>query len=410
MTFDAAAMIEMTVSGEIASPDINGNIKLTDGYLTLPKNGLTYEKMTATISFSGEKVEVEEFLLKGDREGYLRGTGTVRLKGITPERFDLSLAGEDFFIPYRKAITARITPRLKLTGSPSSPVLTGDLSILESRINLDKMAGPSAPEIQVVESPADPKDERLVIVEEKQPEFMNALAAAVSVKAPKNSWLKGQDINTEIAGEIALRKEPGKSFSLLGELSSLRGTYYFRGKHFRIEKGAVEFIGLEDPNPNITIRAVTKIEDVDIIILITGTARKLVLTLDSDPKMEQSDIISYLVFGKPTDALKGGQAFNAEKAAMRFSGGLLASELRGILGDVFFLDAFAVESGEKGGGAVSVGKYVRPNIFVTYHYGLAEEEPSQAEISYELSPNIRVETQLGNDKTSGLDLFWQLDF
>jgi autotransporter translocation and assembly factor TamB len=95
---------------------------------------------------------------------------------------------------------------------------------------------------------------------------------------------------------------------------------------------------------------------------------------------------------------------------LSLSGSLLASELRGILGDVFFLDAFGVESGDNGGGAVSVGKYIRPNIFVTYRYGLAEDQPNQVEIAYELKPNIRVETQLGNDKNSGVDLFWQIDF
>jgi hypothetical protein len=49
-------------------------------------------------------------------------------------------------------------------------------------------------------------------------------------------------------------------------------------------------------------------------------------------------------------------------------------------------------------------------MYVTYRYGLAEEESSQVEISYEFNSNIRVETQLGNDKNSGVDLFWQLDF
>jgi len=410
MVFDAAARVDMRISGEAASPDINGNLTLTDGYLTLLKNGLTYETMTANILFSGETIEIQDLFLKGDKEGYLRGAGTVHLKGITPDNFDLSLSGEDFFIPYRKAMTARVKPRLKLTGSPASPVLSGEIFISESRINLDRMAGQAAPEIQLIESPADSADTRRVILEEKPSDFMNALMANVTIQAPKNAWLKGQDLNTEITGEIGLIKEPGKSFWLLGELNTRRGTYYFRGRQFTIETGTVEFIGLEDPNPNINVKAVTKIQTVEIIINISGTARKLVLTLDSDPHMDQSDIISYLVFGKPTDSLKGGQALNAEKAAMRFSGGLLASELRGILGEVFFLDAFGVESGENGGGAVSVGKYIRPNLFMTYRYGLAEDEPNQLEISYELNPNIRVETQLGNDKNSGVDLFWQLDF
>ena len=273
------------------------------------------------------------------------------------------------------------------------------------------MAPETPPEIEIITATSGKGAEQHIADGVPPSELLQKLAAHITVKAPGNVWLKGQDINTEVAGDILLKKEAQKPFTLLGELQTLRGVYYFRGKQFKVEKGTVTFIGLEEPNPNIDIMAAAKIQQARIIILISGTARNLVLKLDSDPKMDPSDIISYLVFGKSTDALKGGQAFNAEKAALGLSGGLLASELRSILGDVFFIDSFALDAGDNGaGGAVAVGKYVRPNIFILYRRGLAEEKQNQIEVSYEYSPNIRIETQLGDDKNNGVDLFWEFDF
>jgi hypothetical protein len=410
LNFDAVADIQMNVLGPVSFPRISGKVKLSEGYLSLPKKGLTYETLAATINFNDKNVEIEDFLLKGDKEGRLHGSGTASLKGFVPTSFNINLVGKDFLIPYTKGIYARVLPKLKLVGTMESPLLTGEVEVVEGRMNLDKMTAPTLPEIHIIEDPNTQADERNVIADEIPSDFLKALRSAVVMKVVRNSWVKGQDIDTEITGEISLHKDLGKAFTLQGELNTVRGTYYFRGKHFSIENGSIQFFGLAEPNPDIRMKAVTQIQQVNIIINISGTPRKLTLALDSEPKMDQSDIISYLVFGKPTDSLKGGQAFNAEKAAMSFSGGLIASELRKLMGDVFFLDAFAVESHQNGGHSVSMSKYVRPNIFVTYRYGLQDEDPNQVEISYEVNPNIRIETQLGSDKNNGVDLFWEFNF
>jgi translocation and assembly module TamB len=350
-------------------------------------------------------------LLKGKGEGYLRGSGRVELEGIKPARFDLALKGKDFFIPYQKAIEARVTPRLTLTGPVDALSLAGELTIGQGKINLDRMVPETPPDVQIVGAGAGGNGEGRIVSEAPAPAFLHRLRARVTIHAPGKVWLKGQDLSTEIGGDLTLKKEPGESFTLLGELHALRGFYYFQGRRFNVQKGTVNFIGLREANPSLDIEAVAKIRDAQIMVLITGTARQLVLTLDSDPKMDTSDIISYIVFGKSTDSLKGGEAFNVEKAALGFTGSLVASELRRLLGDVFFLDTFSIESGENGGlGAVSLGKYLRPDLYVSYQYTAGEEQANQVDVSYEINPNLRLETQVGNDQTNGMDLFWEFDF
>jgi len=411
VAFDAVADADITVGGSVQAPRVKGDLRLEDGYLTLPKNGLTYETVTAKIHIDQDRLDIRKLLLRGDREGTLEVAGRVDLEGIRPHRVDLTFRGKDFLIPYQKAIEARISPRLSLKGPVDALSLAGEITLTQGKINLDRMAPQTPPDIQIVGATAAGNGKERIAEETPEPEFIHHLTTRITIKAPRNVWLKGQDLNAEIGGNLTLGKRSGKSFTLVGALRTIRGFYYFQGRRFVVQKGTVNFIGLKEPNPVLDIQAQAKIRDALIMVLISGTARHLVLRLDSDPKMDPSDIISYIVFGKSTDSLKGGQAFSVEKAALGLTGNLVASELRRLLGDVFFLDSFSIESGENGGfGAVTLGKYLSPDLYVSYQYTGGEEQTSQVDVSYEIDPNLRLETQAGNDQTSGVDLFWEFDF
>ncbi len=78
----------------------------------------------------------------------------------------------------------------------------------------------------------------------------------------------------------------------------------------------MDFIGQEDLDPNLDIQVELRIARVNILIQITGPASEMILSLDSEPSMEKSDILSYLVYGKPAKELNNQQFFNAEQAAL----------------------------------------------------------------------------------------------
>ncbi|MEW6670298.1 MAG: translocation/assembly module TamB domain-containing protein [Thermodesulfobacteriota bacterium] len=411
--FDALLNITATASGSLSNPVVSGSLSLQDGFLTLSRPALSYETVRLQADFSPEGMVIKELLLKGDTEGALNVKGRITAEGLKPTSFDMRLIGEDVYVPYQKSVAARVRPDLRLAGTPLKPVLTGTLTITEGRVNLDRLSTQAPAEIHV--DAAGPEKNTTIYIDEDRStteNILHPLAADVMVSVPKNAWLKGQGVNAEITGQVNLQKESGRPFVLVGPLDTARGTFDFQSKLFKITRGNIEFIGLEEPNPNLDIQAEIRIAKVKIIIKITGTAQEMALSLDSEPVMDRADIVSYLVYGRPAGELHPQQNFNAEQAALNLTGQLAANELKKILGDAFSLDVLTLEpgSGDITQGSLAIGKYVTPEVFVLYRHRFKVDEPDQVEVTYEINRNFSIETQLGNEKTSGVDLIWDFDF
>ena len=408
--FDGRVTMLVKAAGDLRQPQLTGSLTLRDGSLTLPLHGLTYESVQADLRLLPGKLAIDQLLASGDQEGSLSLTGQVFLKGVTPTEVNLHLTGKRAPFAWKREFTARIEPDIFLAGPLSSPVLSGRIRIPEGRINLDRLTGGGPADIQVV-GEQSAEGQPIVIAEGKE-DRLSSLAADVTVEIPRNVWLKGQDLNAEIAGSIRLNKKKGKPFLLIGSLNTVRGDYDFQGRRFKITRGVVEFQGLPDPNPELDIQAETRINKVTIIVHITGSVRKIELSLESDPAMNQSDIVSYLVFGRPTDELRSQQATSAQSTALNLAGNMAAKELNSILGDTFKVDSFSIAPGENdwSSGSLAVGKYVARDLFVTYRYTFSGQNFGEVEIEYELNKNFSVAAQVGNELSSGLDLIWKLDF
>jgi translocation and assembly module TamB len=408
--FDGRVTVLVKAAGDLRQPQLTGSLALRDGSLALPLHGLTYESVKADLRLLPGKLAIDQLLASGDQEGSLNLTGQVLLKGLTPTEVNLHLTGKRAPFAWKREFTARIEPDIFLDGPLTSPVLSGRIRIPEGRINLDRLTGGGPADIQVV-GEQSAEGQPIVIAEGKE-DPLSSLAADVTVEIPRNVWLKGQDLNAEIAGSIRLNKKKGEPFLLIGSLNTVRGDYEFQSRRFKITRGVVEFQGLPEPDPELDIQAETRINSVTIIVRITGSVRKIELSLESDPAMEQSDIVSYLVFGRPTDELRSQQATSAQSAALSLAGNMAAKELNSILGDTFKVDSFSIAPGENdwSSGSLAVGKYVARDLFVTYRYTFSGQSFGEVEIEYELNKNFSVAAQVGNELSSGLDLIWKLDF
>ncbi|MBF0495919.1 MAG: translocation/assembly module TamB domain-containing protein [Deltaproteobacteria bacterium] len=410
--FDGVLDATAKATGDLTAPQLAGGLTLKNGFLNLRSLGLAYKGLSADLGFSSDKIVVNRVVLQGDKEGILELTGQAKLNGWNLAGLEGKLTGKNFYIPYHKAISARMQPDLTLSGDFAAPKLSGRVTISEGQLNIDRLTDTGPSEIQVVGNQANRNG--LITYQESDStlNWLDPLVANVDVIIPKNAWVKGQGLNSEIAGQVAITKEQGKPFILLGALRTVRGSYVFQGKEFKITEGEVAFIGLPEPIPNLNIQAVTRISNVDIIAKISGTATKMLLSFDSSPQMDRTDIISYLVYGAPAGSLKDQQAFTADKAALSLTGQLAASELKELLAGTFKVDRFSIDAG--GGdiskGSVAVGKYVAPDVFVTYRQGFQADQLHQVEVTYEVNRHLSVETQLGNEKTAGVDVLWGYDF
>lgn len=400
------------VTGPWSAPEMSGDVALKSGFIFIKEPKLTYEDISGHFALSQNTLHIIALHIKGDREGSLKGSGEITLMGVKPESFNVNLTGEDVYLPYGRAIYAIVSPDLKLFGRLPHPHLTGRISVVEAKADLDRMAERGPAEIRVINMENDPLNGNFQENVSGKLSLLEPLSADVNIAIPKNAWLKGQGLEVEIQGNINLRKSKDRGFMLLGSLSPIRGQYKFRGKRFKITDGSVSFIGLEEINPNLDIEGRYHIEDVEIIAKLTGTAKSYSLSLDSDPQMDQADIISYMAFGRPTASLKNQQALSAEKAAMSLTGALSESELGDILNDAFHIDMFSIDTGggDMAKGSAAVGKYVSPDVFVLYRQGFDLEALHQLEVTYEITPNISLEALIGDEKSAGADLTWEYDF
>ena len=195
----------MQAAGDLRQPQLTGSLTLRDGSLALPPHGLTYESVQADLRLLPGKLAIDQLLASGDQEGSLSLTGQVLLKGLTPTEVDLHLTGKRAAFAWKREFTARIEPDISLSGPLSSPVLTGRIRIPEGRINLDRLTGGGPADIEVVGEQS--LEGQPIVIAEGKADLLSSLAADVTVEIPRNVWLKGQDLNAEIAGSIRLNKK-----------------------------------------------------------------------------------------------------------------------------------------------------------------------------------------------------------
>jgi len=411
--FDANINLNARAAGNIARPAITGHLSLRSGFFSLSDPPLSYETFSGDIDFSPREIQIRSLQLEGDSEGSLSLSGRIGIAEFVPTDLDVKLKGKNLLLPYKPAAFARVQPELGLSGTFKAPVLTGNINVVESRLNVDLLSDQSPAEIQI-DTSGTGQTVDIGMTEKKTgaAEWLDPLAADLTVDIHKNAWIRGQNLNSEIGGQINIKKAPLKPFILVGPLNILKGNFTFQNRLFKISRGLVDFVGLEEPDPNLNIKAETRIKKVKITVSVTGTARNMILSLDSEPQMDRTDIISYLVFGQPASELKGQQDFNAQEAALSFAGQVALKELKNILGGTTFIDTFSLEAqdGDLGKGTATFGKYVHPDVFVLYRHRFKADEPDEVEVVYEINRNYSIETQLGNERTTGIDFVWEFDF
>jgi autotransporter translocation and assembly factor TamB len=95
-----------------------------------------------------------------------------------------------------------------------------------------------------------------------------------------------------------------------GVLLSERGVYTFMTRTFNIKRGSATFINSTELNPTLQGTAEYEVrqpnrEAINIQIVVGGTLRNpnISLTSDAQPPIPQSDLLSYLAFGRSSSSL-----------------------------------------------------------------------------------------------------------
>ncbi len=261
----------------------------------------------------------------------------------------------------------------------------------------------------------------------------------------QDAWLRSNEANIQLTGSAQVNKVRN-NYVLSGTLQAPRGTYRLQvgpvTREFVVSEGTVRYLGTPDLNAELDISARHVVHpfvgtDITVIAHIQGTLLVPKLTLESDQgDMSQTELISYLMFNKPSFQLGSGET--------ALVGNVFASAFAGELERTFVsdlgvpLDYFEIRPGDPNnpfsGAQVAAGWAIGGKTFLVLNAGFCSPNQTNqsarltnvfgASLQYRFSHEWRSEasfepvrscgiatiTQAPVSRQVGFDLFWERGF
>ncbi|HEY9133737.1 MAG TPA: translocation/assembly module TamB domain-containing protein [Dyella sp.] len=384
---------QFQLGGTLKQPAVTGRADVVDFAAEVPVVGLKLGQGRIAVSTT----DAQRFDIQGSVQS---GKGTLAIDGYAGigqnAQTSLTLKGSQFTAADIPAAKVVISPDLVLKQDPKGIDIGGEVKLESADIDVSKLPGAGA-------TRASPD----VVVVDQQKEQEEAaklpITAQIKVDLGRHTHLVGMGLDGRLSGVLNVSERPGRATTGQGQIT-VDGIYKAYGQNLQIEQGRLLFASTPIDNPGLDIRAARKLnpnatidEGQKVGLYVSGTAQRPVLTVYSNPVMEQSDALSYLITGKPLSQVKGGEGSMVGAAAQALgsaAGDLLAKSIGSKIG----VDDIGVSSNEALGGtsAFTVGKYLSPRLYLSYGVGLFE--PGQViTLRYRLSKRWNFEAQNATD-------------
>jgi hypothetical protein len=423
-----------------------GPIRIFDGQFDIPTLGTQYRNANLVLLLQDQELIIKDFRLQSGGGELRLVDGGLALSEKSLEDFKARFRANNFRLMNDKRMQARVKGDLELSGSIRAPKFAGEITVTESRIyypawfeyeHLVELT--SQPYFIISDDSTVFDNDGAMRFQKKrtaaegdftETEFYKRLRGELAIYFPRNTWIRGNDLNIEVEGELVAVKE-GPEIVLFGNFLTIRGYYELLGNRFQIIQGEMVFHGEPEPNPEVKIEAVYAFQDPasedrqrhEFKVTITGTlyTPEFKFTLD-DQIAEQEDILSILLFGQRRSSLSVGQAYSASKEtdledrATGLIAGQIIKQLSGRLGQTLKLDMIQIESGKDlTNSKVRIGKYVTPDVFVSVSQDFGNEGNRKVELEYELPKklfflNLLMQASVERRGATGLDIIWKIEW
>ena len=413
----------LTVNGTWEAPQIGGTLRLTKAGAYLPTAGIHLKDVQLTARLEKNLIRIDSYrALSGP--GHIEGTAVITLAGRRVSGYQGTILGANFQTVRFPELQILSTPKLSFEGTPQKLTLRGELLLPELRIV-------GAPSPKVIAPSSDVILEGSAVPPAKSSPL--ALDVQVRVVLGEKVFVKVSGIDAQLGGAMDLSFSSIDSINSSGEIKVVKGRYRTYGVNLEIVRGRLFFAGGSIDRPTLDFLALRTIGNVKAGVTVTGTIRKPVTKLYSEPAMPDVDVLAYIVLGHPLGS-SGEQASLVAQAA----GALLTSGQAEVLQDKIKnklgLSTLEIQGGVGGTtshmgykplqvtppGAIpatqqpgmtetmlTVGKYLTPQIYVSYGKSVFSGG-NLFMLRYDIFKHWQIETQTGSE--SGADLYYKLEF
>lgn len=386
--------LNYNVIGTLAQPRYNGSIYLNNGTFRIPRLGVNIEQ----IKLKGQSNSLENLIFELSAQS---GDGQITIKGNTLLNNQLgwptsiSIKGERFEVAHIPVSQLIVSPDLKIKLQNNKVDVSGQIYIPFAKLQPNDIS-----------TAARVSDDSVIIGDDVQAEKKWLINTKVRLILGDRVHFYGFGFEGRFAGNLLLQDEAGQLTKATGEITIPEGRYKAYGQRLAVEHGRLLFSGGPVTNPGLDIRAVRHISNVTAGLKVTGTLNYPKIELYSIPTMGQTDILSYMLLGRPIESAAGNDGEMMAKAALALSlvgGDTLARKIA----DRFGIDEMRVESSNDGEQASLVmGRYLSPKLYVGYGVGLIESF-NTFNVRYQISDKWQLKGESGENH--GADLLYTIE-
>ncbi len=398
MTPTGRVELALTLGGTLPEPSLRGELALKDGSVRLPAAGIQLKNIAIrAVTRDGKRADIDGSLQSG--EGKITIEGQAQWPSLQQWRADILLRGKDFLAARLPVAKLWISPQLQIAATAKRVDVVGEVEVPKAEIRIKRI-----PETAITPT----GDVYFIDAEAAQQkrEKRFDVYSRILLQLGDDVHLSGYGLNTDLAGKLLISEAPGQAISGDGSFRVVDGYYEALGQKLEIERGEIYWNGPLD-EPALNLRAVRKAEGVTTGLEIRGPILHPESRIFSDPPMDETNALAYLLTGKPFGATSGADSNMLLTAVARL--GLkgstkLVDDLRRRAG----LDVLAIQPGEDiEQSTLVIGKYLSARFYLEYTTSLFEDA-SVLSIRYRLNRHLQLEAE-SSDKRQSIDLIYEIE-
>jgi translocation and assembly module TamB len=412
------------LGGSWQRPTIEGRLTVNGGAAAIAKLGVRVKRVEVAIAMHGDSLSIDRLSAQSDdpgEKGAIGARGFIDLDYLhhsagqkSNPTFGLDVEAQGFHALNDRSIgDIRLSsPGLHLAGSTVSSTLTGTVIIDKATIYIPEVTKKRVIDVNdTLFTDLTGAGRNRVLLGDTPTSVVQGLQLQnVRLVIGPEVWLRSSEAAIQLGGEVNVTKGRDPTIAALGEtapeqlalqgtLTANRGQYRLElspaiSRTFDVTSGRLTFAGEPEVNPALDISAVHTVrtengQDVHVRVAIRGTLLNPQLALSSDEGLQisQTDLVSYLAFGKPSFEVTGSGSVSYSQLgsglAVASAGGFVANKLQNSrLGSA--IDVFSVQSGvantditqsfntreQLANSRVTLGKQINERTFIGVESGL----------------------------------------
>lgn len=376
--------ISASLHGAADNPELSGRMEITDGsfFLRDVPNGI--DKAQGVILFDRNRATIEK--LTGQTGG-----GTFDLKGFVSLTrgellYRLQAIVSQVRTRYPEGVSTTFDADVSLTGSTTSSLLTGTVTVQRSGFNPRGDIG------SIFREPNRPAPASVT-----GNKFLRGMQFDVRVRSSANAFFQSSFTQeTQIEADLRLRGSPAKPI-VLGSLKANAGEVEFFGNRYTITRGELLFYNTAVIQPALDFDVETRIRGVTVYINVNGPLDRINVTYRSEPPLSTNEIVALLTVGRTPGSLSGVPQSSTfqygnvlEQSSSTLLGGALSGALSSRMEKFFGVSRVKIDPGVTSlegtyQSRLTVEQSVSKDVTVTFSTNLAKTQQQVISAEWNLS-------------------------